>query len=151
MNPDCILYAEDDANDAFFLEHAFKKAKVPTRLQLVGDGQAAIDYLAGVGEYADRDLYPLPCLVLLDIKLPRKTGLEVLAWMRDQSHLRHLPVIMFSASTFQSDIASANESGANAYVVKPVTIEERLDFAQAVQAFWIHFHRSPDGTRDDAA
>ena len=151
MNNQCVLYVEDDPNDAFLLKHAFAKAEIPTRLQIVTDGQEAVDYLAGVGAFADRSRHPMPRLVLLDIKLPRKTGLEVLAWLRAQPHLRHLPVIMFTSSTFQTDIATANERGANAYVVKPGTIEERLDFAQAVNAFWLHFHHIPENPPDAAA
>ena len=143
MNNDCILYAEDDPNDVFLLQLAFKEAAIPNPLQIVTDGQEAMDYLAKVEASANRRRYPAPCLVLLDIKMPRITGLEVLAWMRGRPKLRALPVIIFSASDLPSDRAQAVKIGANAYVVKPATIEERVEFAQAIAAFWLHFHHPP--------
>ena len=144
MNNKCILYAEDDPNDVFLLQLAFKEAAIPNPLQIVTDGQQAIDYLDGVGPYSNRLKYPLPCLVLLDIKMPRVTGLEVLAWMRSQPKLHGLPVILFSASALPADCDRAIQIGANAYVVKPATIEERVEFAQAVCSFWLHFNHPPD-------
>jgi len=143
MKNDCILYAEDDPNDVFLLQLAFKEAGIPNPLQIVTDGQEAIDYLGGTGPFTNRRRYPMPCLVLLDIKMPRITGLEVLAWMRSQPNLRHLPVLLYSASDLPADREKAVKIGANAYVVKPVTIEERLEFAQAIRAFWLHFHHPP--------
>ena len=149
MTNQCVLYAEDDPNDAFLLQHAFATAEIPNPLQIVTDGQAAIDYLAGTGAFADRSRYPRPGLVLLDIKLPRQTGLEVLAWLRAQPNLHGLPVIMFSASGRAGDVAQASRLGANAYVVKPATIEDRLEFARAVRTFWLHFHHPPDNCAGD--
>ena len=147
MGCDCILYAEDDPNDVFFIKHAFAKVGVANPLQTVKDGQAAIQYLAGEGAFADRRRYPLPCLVLLDIKMPRATGFDVLHWMQDQRHLRNIPVIIFSASAFPFDIERAYELGANAYVVKPVTVAERLAFAEAIHRFWLHLRYPPPGLR----
>ena len=143
MTNDCILYAEDDFNDAFFLQHAFAEAAIPNPLQIVRDGQEAIDYLTGLGVFADRHLYPLPCLVLLDLKMPRKSGLEVLAWIRAHPDFRSLPVILFSSSPNQADSQSASEVGANAYVIKPSTVEERIELAQSIRSFWLHFHLRP--------
>lgn len=143
MTKDCILYAEDDLNDVFLLQHSFADAGIPNPLQIVKDGQEAMDYLAGVGAFADRRRHPWPCLVLLDIKLPRKTGLEVLAWMRAQPNLRYLPVIIFSASSHPNDRETAIQIGANSYVLKPNTVAERTEFAHAIRAFWLHFHYPP--------
>lgn len=151
MSRDCILYAEDDPNDVFFIKHAFAKVGVANPLQIVKDGQEAKNYLDGVGAFADRSRYPLPCLVLLDIKMPRVSGFDVLHWMRDQPNFRNIPVIIFSASSFPSDIEHAYEIGANAYVVKPVTAVERLAFAQAIHAFWRHLRYLPAGVRADKA
>ena len=142
MNNQCVLYVEDDPNDAFLLKHAFAKAEIPTRLQIVTDGQDAVDYLAGVGAFADRSRHPMPRLVVLDIKLPRKTGLEVLAWLRAQADLRGLPVIMFSSSGQPGDVELANRLGANSYVVKPAALEDWLAFAKTIRTFWLHFHYS---------
>ena len=82
MSSEVVLYAEDDENDAFLLANAFKRVGIPHRLVVVDDGRAAIDYLAGEGEYADRAQHPLPRLVLLDLKMPAVTGLEVLQWIK---------------------------------------------------------------------
>ena len=92
MNQAYILYAEDDSNDAIFMQFAFDEAKVRALLRIVHDGQEAIDYLAGTGEFADRGRHPLPTLMLLDLKMPRKGGLEVLQWMRQQPAFQCLPV-----------------------------------------------------------
>lgn len=143
MPNNCIFYAEDDPNDVFFLQHAFTAANIANPLQTVSDGQAAIDYFAGTGAFAGRQKFPLPCLVLLDLKLPHKTGLEVLAWLRAHPQLRFLPVIMFTASAQPSDIEQACVLGANAFVVKPVTMEDRRDFVECLQSFWLRFHRCP--------
>lgn len=145
MGCDCILYAEDDPNDVFFIKHAFAKVGVANPLHTVADGQAAKNYLAGVGAFTDRHRYPLPCLVLLDIKLPQVSGWDVLHWMQDQPNLRKIPVIIFSASSFPSDIEKAYAIGANAYVVKPVTLDERLAFAHAIRAVWLQLHYPPPG------
>src|SRR3954465_4483180 len=94
----CVLIAEDDENDRFFIEHAFREAAIQNPLQLANDGQAVMDYLAGVGDYADRNRYPVPCLLILDLKMPRKSGWDVLRWLRNESVLHRLPVIVFSSS-----------------------------------------------------
>lgn len=114
-----VLYAEDDDNDAFLMRRAFKKVGVPNSLHIVDDGKMAISYLAGEGVYADRASYPLPALLLLDLKMPRMTGLEVLAWVRERSEFQSLTVIMFTSSTQDRDVKSAFALKANAYLVKP--------------------------------
>lgn len=142
MNGDCILYADDDINDAFFMQYAFTDAGIFNRLQIITDGQAAINYLAGVGSFSDRLRYPLPCLALLDLKMPRKTGLEVLAWIRAQPRFCCLPVIVFTASANPADMEKAGRLGANSFVVKPISVAERSEFARAIRAFWLNFHCS---------
>src|SRR5947208_11973317 len=114
-----ILVAEDDADDAFFLQRAFKKLGIPTSLKFVHDGQEAIDYLHGDAQFADRLRYPLPDLLLLDLKMPRLTGFEVLGWVRKQHNLRRLPVVIFSSSGELTDINRAYDLGANSYLIKP--------------------------------
>src|SRR6266576_2126415 len=99
MQPCTILYVEDEADDIFFLERAFQIACSPHALKAVADGQKAIDYLAGEGPFDDRANYPLPALILLDINLPGRPGLEVLEWIRQQSHFKSVPVLMFTSSS----------------------------------------------------
>lgn len=114
-----VLYAEDDADDAFFMRRAFVKMDAAVALQIVPHGQAAIDYLLGAGDYADRDRHPLPMLLLLDVKMPERSGLEVLSWVRAQAEFAALPVVMFTSSAQETDIDRSRQLGANAYLVKP--------------------------------
>jgi len=118
-----ILLAEDDDADVLLLCRAFAKAGVTNPLQVVSDGEQAVAYLAGQGGYADRERHPLPALVLLDIKLPRRSGLDVLAWMREQPGLRRIPVIVLTSSEQPADISCAYDAGAHAFHIKPVGFE----------------------------
>jgi len=113
-----ILYAEDDENDAFFMERAFSEMGAPERLRTVGNGKLATEYLSGVGPFGDRQKYPLPTVLLLDIKMPKMTGLEVLHWVRARPEFAGLTVIMFTSSTQPADIAFCANNGANAYLAK---------------------------------
>lgn len=135
-----ILAVEDNDDDQFLLREAWKKAGVPEGLTIVGDGEQACDYLAGAGRFADRGACPLPALVLLDIKLPGKSGLEVLAWLRAREDCVTLPVIMLTASTWPEEVVEAYRLGANSFVVKPSSAQELTDFAAAVRAYWLRFN-----------
>jgi CheY-like chemotaxis protein len=114
-----ILYAEDDENDAFFMQRALRDAGVRNRLHIVQDGQEAIDYLAGAGEFADRQKFPLPAMVVLDLKLPMISGLEVLCELRTHEELEDLRVVVLVSSRDDKNIQQALDLGANAYMVKP--------------------------------
>src|SRR5436190_9188254 len=108
-----ILQVEDDKNDVFLLRNMFDRAGITSTVHVVTDGQMAIDYLDGKGQFADRQKYPLPSLVLTDLNLPRKNGLEVLQWIRSQPRLKELEVVVFSSSALQKDVDQASELGAN--------------------------------------
>jgi CheY-like chemotaxis protein len=138
-----FLVAEDDENDVFFLRRAFQQAKIENPLHVVRDGQEAIDYLSGEGKFSDRSLYPLPHLFILDLKMPRKTGLDVLTWLQEQPELRCLPVLVLSSSAHRTDIERAYELGANAFVVKPASLEKRVELAQVLGTFWLEFNEGP--------
>src|SRR3977135_3657711 len=127
-----ILQVEDDPNDVFFLQHAMKKAGVANPIQVASDGQEAIHYLQGAGKFADREQFPLPCLVLLDLKLPHVMGLEVLKWIREQSGMA-LVVVLLSASGDDADFASAYLLGAIAFLVKPTQANKLVEMAKAIQ------------------
>jgi DNA-binding response OmpR family regulator len=122
-----LLHVEDDDNDAFFVERAFANAKINLTIQRVSDGQAAIEYLSGTGKYKDRDQYPLPQIMLLDLKLPLRDGFEVLEWARDQQEFRSLPIIVLSSSAEPKDTLKASRLGATAYVVKMIGFRDLLD------------------------
>ena len=106
-----ILLVEDDPNDVFLFQHAMKQVGIQNPLRVATDGQEAIDYLSGLGKFEDRELYPLPCLLLLDLKLPFLTGLDVLKWIRQQLIGEKMVVIPLSASGREVDIASAYDLG----------------------------------------
>jgi len=134
--PPPILYAEDDANDAFFTERAFRLAEVENPLVVVVTGQDAIDYLAGAGKYSNRQECPLPCLVMLDLKMPYKSGLEVLAWIRTEFR-SEIPVLMLTSSNQASDISQAYTFGTNAYLIKPGKPTELLAMVTGIKRFWL--------------
>ena len=119
-----ILAVEDNPDDIFLLETAFAKAELKGEVQFVRDGIAATEYLDGVGPYADRERFKRPSLVLLDLKLPRKSGMEVLAWMRDKPEGERVPVIVFTASNKEEDVRKAYELGAFSYHVKSIGFNE---------------------------
>jgi CheY-like chemotaxis protein len=132
-----ILAAEDDPTDAYFFQRAFKRAGLPVLLHFVRDGQEVIDYLQGEGQFADRAAHPLPQLVLLDLKMPRLDGFEVLEWMRQQPGFNDLQVVIFSSSDEPKDINRAYGLGANWYLVKPHSMEELTDLVERFKKFWL--------------
>jgi CheY-like chemotaxis protein len=139
-----ILVAEDQANDAFILERAFKKTGARTKLHFVRDGQEAIDYLEGQEQFADRDAYPLPTLLLLDLKMPRLNGFQVLEWVRCQQSLRRLLVVIFSSSEEIKDINRAYDLGANSYMVKPSDFDDLLKLAEQLGKYWLVRNKRPE-------
>jgi len=138
-----ILLVEDEENDVFFLKRAFEEVGILNPLQVAQDGKEAMDYLSGHGEYADRERFPLPCLILLDLKLPRVMGFEVLQWIREQPSLKALVVIILTSSRLEPDIEKAYKSGANAYLVKPSTPTELRAIATGIKQFWLELNHGP--------
>ncbi len=131
-----ILLVEDDLNDIFLVKRAFKMAHIQNPLQVVTDGQEAISYLKGEGKYDDRQVYPLPRLVVMDIKMPRKTGFEVLEWVKNDRRLRLIPVVIVSSSDNPADINHAYELGANAYMVKPMDFRAVEHLFASITQYW---------------
>lgn len=129
-----VLYAEDDENDAFFMRRAFGKLKHPVPLRVVEDGQQAVDYLSGEGDYADRAAHPLPQVLLLDIKMPYLTGRDVLEWVRRQPQFATLPVVMLTSSAQEEDVAFCARTGANAYLLKPAQADKLTSLIESVLA-----------------
>lgn len=129
-----ILLVEDDENDVFLLEWALQKTKLQIPVNVVVDGQAALDYLGSVQKYADRTAYPLPAIIFLDLKLPYVHGFEVLRWIREQPFLRDIQVHILSASAEPRDRLKASELGANGYLIKPPTPEMLLPILQPLAA-----------------
>jgi CheY-like chemotaxis protein len=138
-----LLLAEDDDNDVFFLQRAFQQAKIENPIHVVRDGQEVIEYLSGAGKFSDRRQFPLPYLLLLDLKMPRKTGLDVLQWKHAHPELTCVPVVVLSSSAHRLDIEKAYELGANGFVVKPASVEKRVDLARTIRAFWLELNEAP--------
>lgn len=141
MSAGCILQVEDEESDVFLLRHAFNKVGISQQLQVVSDGRQAINYLSGDAEFADREKFPLPSLVLLDLKLPDRHGLEILEWMRAQPALKGVVVIALTSSDHHTDIRRAYELGINSYVVKPGDNQKRVDLAQTLKGWWLGWNR----------
>ncbi|MEY2430113.1 MAG: hypothetical protein QOJ40_2998 [Verrucomicrobiota bacterium] len=138
-----ILLAEDDPNDVLLIQRAFQKAGLRDALKVTRDGGQAIDYLGGHGIYADRERFPRPFLLLLDLKMPGTDGFEVLQWVRKQPDLKRLLVVVLTSSNLQSDVDRAYELGANSYLVKPVSFEEMVAMIQRFEIYWTEINRTP--------
>ena len=137
-----ILQVEDDPNDVFLLTHALRKVGIGNPIQVAGDGQQAIDYLQGAGKFAERAKFPFPCLVLLDLKLPFVTGLDVLRWIRQQPG-PILTVLMLTASGSEADIVEAYRRGANAFLIKPSEAGRLEEMVRAIKDFWLTHNTLP--------
>ena len=125
-----VLYVEDEESDALFMQRAFVSAGLGPALRVVGDGQAAIDYLSGTGVYGKREEYPVPAVVLLDLNLLAVTGFDVVKWMRAHPDYAAMPVVVFSSSPRDEDKLKARELGANEFLEKP---SSGLKFGEVVE------------------
>jgi len=125
-----VLYAEDSDDDAFLMKRTFKKVQFPGSLVVVPDGDEAVNYLAGQGQYADRSPNPQPSLILLDVKMPNRDGLAVLTWIRNSVISSNIPVIMLTSSSQQIDVSTAYETGADCYLVKPANLDRFRDLVE---------------------
>lgn len=135
-----ILLVEDSPDDVFFMRRAMKSAGLQAPLQVAGDGQTAIDYLDGSRIFANRSDYPLPCLVLLDLKLPQVLGLDVLKWVRSRPEFLTLPVVVLTSSSERSDLERAYRLGANSFMVKPTDPGDLLGLAKCFQDYWFRYN-----------
>lgn len=132
-----LLIAEDNDDDYFILDRAFKKSGFFNPIQRVKNGQEAILYLSGASPYSDRTVYPFPYVLLLDLKMPIKHGFDVLKWIRDRKETSILPVVIFSSSEQGADIRKGYELGANGYVSKPTSVAALADTVSAIQTYWL--------------
>lgn len=138
-----ILHVEDREEDVFLLQYAFEHADIKNPVYVVADGQEAIDYLAGSGKFTHRERFPLPGLIMLDLKLPLKMGLEVLEWIKRQPSLKSLIIIILSSSIYEDDIERAYKLGVNAFLVKPSSAKVLVDMCRAIKHFWLTYNRPP--------
>lgn len=143
MNDDAaILLVEDNSDDAELIAYAFRKVGITNPLSRLADGDAAVEYLGGAGKYADRLHYPLPALILLDLKLPKRSGFEVLAFVRGQKATRHTTVVVLTSSNQQADIERAYDLGANSYLIKPVNRDKLIELVRSLDAYWLKLNQA---------
>jgi len=139
-----ILLVDDDPDAVFLLQRALQKANVKNPIEVACDGQGAIDYLSHQGAYTDRERYPLPVLMLLDLKMPRKTGFEVLEWLRQQPGLKRLIVVVLTASNQVNDINRAYDLGGNSYLVKPTGVDALIEMVKDINRYWLELNERPE-------
>jgi CheY-like chemotaxis protein len=146
MNRDqmTVLLVEDQATDVLLVKRAFSRANSSTVVQTVSDGDAAVAYLLGEGEFGDRARFPFPHLLLLDLKLPRRSGLEVLEWVRKHGHFHRLPTIMLTSSSEMSDVNQAYDLGVNSYLSKPTAFEDLIRLVQTIDDYWVKWNQRPE-------
>jgi CheY-like chemotaxis protein len=149
MNPDAksiddlVLLVEDDPYDARLIVRAIEKARILNPIQVVADGEMAVSYLSGQPPYDDRARHPLPVLILLDLKLPKLDGFEVLRWKREQPLLRRIPVVVLTSSSLSADVGKAYDLGANSYLVKRAGTHELIDLLKTVELYWLVTNAKP--------
>lgn len=138
-----ILLVEDESSDVFLMRRALLKAGVSNSMHVVRDGEEALLYIRGSEKFADRNSYPMPTVMLLDLNMPKKSGFEVLEWIRSQDDLRHLPVVILSTSSQEQDIRKAYALGANSYLTKPPDFDKLVDIVKVVELNWLKTNLYP--------
>jgi CheY-like chemotaxis protein len=136
-----LLLVEDSEHDVFLMKRALKQAEIHNPVYVIGDGEQAIDYLSGNGEFADREAFPFPALVFLDLKLPLKSGHDVLEWIRQTGGMSELVVVVLTSSDEPSDINRAYKLGANSYLVKPPSLIQLRDLAKSFKWYWLQYNQ----------
>ena len=144
MSEGPVLLVEDDVSDFRLIQRAFAKIKPSIPMLRLTHGDEAVAYLAGDAPYENRSLHPIPCVLLLDMKLPRRSGFEVLEWIRMQdSALKRIPIIMLTSSSHQVDVNKAYELGVNSYLVKPSNNSELEQLVSAFRTYWMELNEGP--------
>ena len=147
--PAVILLVEDSEDDVRLTERAFRKAEVHARIDVVSDGLEALEYLFATGRYLSRKTAPLPTLVLLDLKMPRLDGHEVLERIRADGRTRRLPVIVLTSSLEDADVARSYDRGVNSYLCKPVSFEKFVEAARRLGIYWLELNCPPPPSTDE--
>ncbi|NQT94719.1 MAG: response regulator [Lentisphaerae bacterium] len=145
IEPAQILLVEDNRMDVELTLDAFRQVRLGNSVHVSSRGEDALDYLLGEGEFSDRGKYPMPNLVLLDLRLPGMDGFEVLRRVKGHQRLRRLPVIVLTSSKEEGDRALSYDIGANSYLVKPVSFEGFLDVVRKIDDYWISLNIGPPG------
>jgi CheY-like chemotaxis protein len=142
-----ILLAEDREDDVVLIRKAFREAGLANPFYVVRDGEEAIDYLKGEGKFSNREEYPLPDLLLLDLKMPRLDGFEVLRWIRQEAGMDTLRIIVLTSSESMADVNSAYQLGANSFLVKPLEFERFVETSKMFSRYWLNLDKGPEVSR----
>lgn len=137
-NNGLILLVEDRPDEVELMKQALHQAGITNPLRVLSDGAEAIAYFEGVNRYADRSAWPLPRLILLDLKLPKRSGLDVVAWAKKDPRLRRIPTVIVTSSRENSDMERAYAAGANSYLVKPTSFREFVETMKITATYWIN-------------
>jgi two-component system response regulator len=138
-----ILLVEDNPNDEELTLHAFRKYHLTNRLQVVRDGEEALDFIFARGAFSNRNIQNGPKVVLLDIKLPKVDGLEVLRQIKEDERTRKIPVVLLTSSREERDILAGYSNGANSYIVKPVDFEQFTESVRTLGMYWLLLNKPP--------
>ncbi|GAA6616592.1 response regulator [Scytonema sp. NUACC26] len=130
-----VLLAEDNENDLIFLQRTIRKAGVSVSLHVVSNGEEAVSYLLGEGQYADRERYPEPVLLITNVKMPRMNGLELLAWVKQQLNYKDLPVLVMSSSEEPEEMDRVTALGGCAYFVKTSNLDDLTEFVKQMMSY----------------
>lgn len=147
MNEAGILMVDDSKLDIELALDAFREAGISTPIHVATGGRAALDYLLGKGEWADRTQHPLPALVVLDLKMPEIDGFEVLRQIKAAPHVRRIPVVILSSSREEEDLARSYDGGANSYITKPSSFKGFGEVAACIHHYWLTLNTAPDLSR----
>jgi CheY-like chemotaxis protein len=148
MNTTPILLVEDSSDNVLLVRHAMHKAGITTPLQVVTSGEQAIEYLRGTNGYSDWGQFPLPAIVLLDLKMPGLNGFDVLKWIRQRPGLKALRVAMLTCSDLPSEIKQAHDLGANIFLTKPIELDRLIQIMKTLNEHWLQQAQSPSITRE---
>src|SRR6266850_4717449 len=146
-----ILLVEDRNDDVYLVRHALSKADVHNPFLVVENGEEALAYLEGFGKYRNRDEFPMPDIMLLDLKMPRMDGYEVLRQVRAKPEFKSLRIIVLTSSEDLNDVNKAYELGANSFLVKPLEFENYAAMMRTLSSFWLHHSRDPSLARSPDA
>ena len=138
-----ILLVEDNPNDVELTLHALRKHHLANHVEVVRDGAEALDFVFGRGDYANRDPHNVPKVILLDLKLPKVDGLQVLRQLKSDPRTSSIPVVMLTSSREERDIIHSYELGVNSYIVKPVDFEQFIEAVRQLGLYWLLFNQSP--------
>jgi CheY-like chemotaxis protein len=141
------MLVEDDDNDIALIRRAFAQANVLNPLVVLKNAEEANAYFLGIGAYKNRSEFPLPSLILLDLKLPGMSGLEFLKWLRQQPDFGRTRVVVLTASNLSQDVNTAYQLGANSFLVKPVDFEKFVEISSALKGYWLWLDQAPDTQR----